>query len=365
MHSTHVSSRVFSSFARPFLPGFSLEEELSGKNSGRITCISHLNEHLPLVTSNPLVSSENESLALFNSSFHHSYQRTRISSSFYSFPFDNRIPSTTASVNALATISTPASVNALATNSTSASVYALSVSFTAASVNATGSDNPPRVVPVRTIDSDLAFSQFLTTQQIFADTITDVPTPKIIDRTSHLPPTKKKKAAKKYKPVALKVKPVIGELPGKFRIIRNIIGDPLKDMPRLSTTPPPFTPTGRYNAERKEIIDKNHPGFLLPGERDLLHHFMMQHESAFAWDDSERGHFREDFFPPIDIPVVPHKPWVERNIHIPPGIYDDVCAAIRRKLDAGTFEPSNSSYRSRWFCVVKKDGKSLRLVQSL
>ena len=32
---------------------------------------------------------------------------------------------------------------------------------------------------------------------------------------------------------------------------------------------------------------------------------------------------------------------------------------------AGVFEPSSSSYRSRWFCVVKKDGKSLRIVQSL
>ena len=29
------------------------------------------------------------------------------------------------------------------------------------------------------------------------------------------------------------------------------------------------------------------------------------------------------------------------------------------------FEPSNSSYRSRWFCVVKKDGKALRPVLSL
>ena len=29
------------------------------------------------------------------------------------------------------------------------------------------------------------------------------------------------------------------------------------------------------------------------------------------------------------------------------------------------YEPSNSSYRSRWFCVIKKDGKSLRLVHSL
>jgi hypothetical protein len=35
-------------------------------------------------------------------------------------------------------------------------------------------------------------------------------------------------AKKKYKPVHLKVKPVIGELPDKFRIIRNIISNPSK-----------------------------------------------------------------------------------------------------------------------------------------
>ena len=38
---------------------------------------------------------------------------------------------------------------------------------------------------------------------------------------------------------------------------------------------------------------------------------------------------------------------------------------MKKKIDAGVFEPSNSSYRSRWFCVAKKDGKSLRIVQSL
>jgi hypothetical protein len=107
------------------------------------------------------------------------------------------------------------------------------------------------------------------------------------------------------------------------------------------------------------------PGFLLPAERALIHHFMTLHQDAFAWDDSERGHFREDFFPPVETPVIPHTPWVLRNIPIPPGIYDDVCAALKRKIDAGVFELSNSSYRSRWFCVVKKDGKSLRIVQSL
>jgi hypothetical protein len=170
---------------------------------------------------------------------------------------------------------------------------------------------------------------------------------------------------KKYKPVALKVRPVLGDLPEKFRIVRNIIGDPLENLPTLDPWPPPFRPRGRYTQERKDLFDKLNPGFLLPAERDLLHHFMAIHQEAFAWDDSERGHFREDFFPPVDIPVVPHKPWVLRNIPIPPAHYDEVCAVIKRKIDAGVFEPSNSSYRSRWFCVVKKDGKSLRIVQSL
>ena len=177
--------------------------------------------------------------------------------------------------------------------------------------------------------------------------------------------TAKKPAKKKYKPVALKVRPVIGELPEQFRIIRDIKGDPLDTLPTLSPHPIPFAPTGRYTAERQVIFDKNNKGFLLPEERKLMHHFMMIHQSAFAWNDTERGHFREDFFPPINIPVVPHKPWVQRNIPIPPGLYNEVCEVIRRKMKAGTFEPSNSSYRSRWFCVVKKDGKSLRIVQSL
>ena len=172
------------------------------------------------------------------------------------------------------------------------------------------------------------------------------------------------KAAKKYKPVTLKIKPVLGELAEKFRIIRNIKGDPLEHLPTLNPNPPKFTPCSRYTQEHKDLFDKANESFLWPAERDLLHHFMMLHNDGFAWTDAESGHFREDF-PPVDIPVVPHTPWVQRNIPIPPGIYKEVCALIKKKIDAGVFEPSNSSYRSRWFCVVKKDGKSLRIVQSL
>jgi len=142
---------------------------------------------------------------------------------------------------------------------------------------------------------------------------------------------------KKYKPITLKVKPVIGELPDKFRIVRSIIGDPLTNLPTLNPTPPPYVPISRYTQEHKDLFDKKNTGFLLPMERDLLHHFMMLHQDAFTWNDTERGHFREDFFPPVDIPVIPHTPWVIRNIPIPLGIYDDVCNLNKKKLDVGVF----------------------------
>lgn len=59
-----------------------------------------------------------------------------------------------------------------------------------------------------------------------------------------------------------------------------------------------------------------------------------------------------------------YTPWVLRNILIPPGKYQEICSIIKSKIEAGVYEPSNSSYRSRWFCVEKKNGK-LRLVHSL
>ena len=87
--------------------------------------------------------------------------------------------------------------------------------------------------------------------------------------------------------------------------------------------------------------------------------------TAFTWCDPECGHFREDFFPPINIPTILHKPWVEWNILIPPGIYEEVCHLIKIKLNMGVYEPFNPSYCLCWFCIVKKDGKSLCILHSL
>ncbi|KAJ3996371.1 hypothetical protein F5050DRAFT_1552488, partial [Lentinula boryana] len=63
--------------------------------------------------------------------------------------------------------------------------------------------------------------------------------------------------------------------------------------------------------------------------------------------------------------VVEHIPWRLPALPIPPGLMDQVVEIVRAKICSGVYEPSSSSYRSRWFTVVKKDGTSLRIVHDL
>jgi hypothetical protein len=58
-------------------------------------------------------------------------------------------------------------------------------------------------------------------------------------------------------------------------------------------------------------------------------------------------------------------PFIEKNMLIPPGIYEEICRIIKNELAAGVYEPSNAPYRTRWFCVLKKDKEALTLVHSL
>ena len=62
--------------------------------------------------------------------------------------------------------------------------------------------------------------------------------------------------------------------------------------------------------------------------------------------------------------MVAYIPWIKRPFRIPPAIHDEVCSIIKRKINVGIYEPLNSLYRLRWFCVIKKDGKSLCIVLS-
>jgi hypothetical protein len=104
---------------------------------------------------------------------------------------------------------------------------------------------------------------------------------------------------------------------------------------------------------------------LWPEEIKLAEWIVSQHDSAFAWTDDERGSFDPQYFAPIEIPHISHIPWVLKQGPIPRGILREVIKIIEDKWRSGVYEPSSSSYNSRWFCVFKKDGKSLRLVHSL
>ena len=167
-----------------------------------------------------------------------------------------------------------------------------------------------------------------------------------------------------YKKVANKTRPVATTLPENFRIIRREHPDPLSTLLPLPVTPPPFTPVGRFTRERRDKMDLGRD-LLLPEEVKLAEWIVAEHNSAFAWTDDERGAFDPQYFAPIEIPHISHVPWVLKQGPIPRGILQEVIRIIEDKWRSGVYEPSSSSYNSRWFCVFKKDGKSLRLVHSL
>lgn len=170
----------------------------------------------------------------------------------------------------------------------------------------------------------------------------------------------------RYKPVAQKVNPVPGTLPDEFKIVRKFPEDPLMSLPSVPTIIPPFVYGSRLTEERWKKIENQliEEKFLWPEEIKLVRHILGQNEAGIAWNDDEKGQFRTDYFEPVRFPTVAHVPWVEKNIRIPPSMYDQVIKELQRKIDMGIIEPSNSSYRSRWFCVPKKDG-SPRIVWSL
>lgn len=167
-----------------------------------------------------------------------------------------------------------------------------------------------------------------------------------------------------YKRVDKKIKPVPGVFPQEAQVHRQFPYDPLNTLPTLSPNPPELKPSIKITAERMEALNINSAGFLSPEEERLFEHIMHLNEDALAFEDSDRGTFKEAYFSPYIIPTVPHVPWEYKNMRIPPGIKDKVIEVLKLKISAGVYEASQSSYRSRWFCVIKKNGK-LRIVHDL
>ena len=175
---------------------------------------------------------------------------------------------------------------------------------------------------------------------------------------------KNKITAGVYKKVDKRIRPVPGVFPEDLRVIRQFPEDPLCSLPELPIHPPEFTPGERITYERLKEMQLNEDKFLWPEEEKLFAYILKVNEKTLAFEEVHRGTFREDYFSPYIIPVIPHIPWEHKNIPIPPALKEEVIKLLKEKIDAGVYEPSQASYRSRWFCVVKKNGK-LRIVHDL
>jgi len=167
-----------------------------------------------------------------------------------------------------------------------------------------------------------------------------------------------------YKPVDRRVRPISGPFPQEALVQRSFPHNPLDGLPILSRNPPDFIPTKKITLERLKIININGEGYLWPEEEKLFAQVMVLNETALAFEETDRGTLREDYFSPYIMPTVPHTAWEEKNIPIPPGIKDKVIELLKHKMDAGVYEHCQSAYRSKWFCVLKKSGK-LRIVHDL
>ena len=167
-----------------------------------------------------------------------------------------------------------------------------------------------------------------------------------------------------YKRVGKKIHPVSTQFPIDCQVTRQIPEDPLLTLSPLPTRPPEFTPTAKISMERLAELNINATGFLWPEEEKLFQHVMKINETGIAFEDIERGTLKESYFSPYIIPTIPHLPWEYQNIPIPKGLLPRVLEVLKLKMAADVYEYSQSSYRSQWFVVLKKNGK-LRIVHDL
>ena len=155
----------------------------------------------------------------------------------------------------------------------------------------TACDYPESVIPSHSYfvspDSSLIFGQ----SSVAPDTLStpvyvNIPFPAVY--TTAEPKRKGVQVKKKYKPVAMKTKPVASQVSEDFRIERHILGDPLANIPSLDPNPPPFQPTPRFTDERKTTFVKEHnTGFLTPAKLNVLVNLVAKQDTAFAWEDSK------------------------------------------------------------------------------
>lgn len=167
-----------------------------------------------------------------------------------------------------------------------------------------------------------------------------------------------------YKPVHKKKKPVETIYP-EVEKPKMIVPEGINDAPTVSTQPIPRSQLQYGKRITKERLEPLLTGdFLTETEKDMFANILVEHEVALAWTEEEKGCFDARYIPPYKIPLIPHVPWQDKMIRMAAKSREDVIAFLKEKLKNGLYERSQSSYRSAFFAVQKKDGR-IRLVHDL
>jgi hypothetical protein len=143
-----------------------------------------------------------------------------------------------------------------------------------------------------------------------------------------------------------KVHPVPASLPEHFHCIHHIPKDLLLSLSSLPCSPPEFMPSICLMQEQLEALQLNAHNFLHPEELKLLQHVLKTNEARLALIEDKKGHFRDQYFSLVKIPIIKHIPWAHRNIPILTGILGEVIQIFKDKFVASVYEHSNTSYHS-------------------
>jgi hypothetical protein len=146
-----------------------------------------------------------------------------------------------------------------------------------------------------------------------------------------------------YKHVDKKIKPVSTTFSPDHEVRRTIPEDPLLTLPKLTETLPEFQTTARITQEPMNLLEINNKGYLSKEEEKLFKHMIVLNQDALAFEDSEQGMFKDSYFSPYKIPTVPHMPWEYKNMTILPGLLTKVIEVLKLKVEAGVYEPCQSS----------------------
>jgi hypothetical protein len=170
-----------------------------------------------------------------------------------------------------------------------------------------------------------------------------------------------------YKPVAKKKRPVATTMEEEDKPLMKLPEDLWSGLKEVQAEVAEWRkqPEGkRFTAARRAELMEGLTDFLSEKEKDMLAMVLLNNEDALAWVEEEKGGFREEYIPPVKIPAVPHTPWQDRGIRLPVKTREKVIAFLKDKMANGLYERSQSSYRSGFFAVEKKDGR-IRIVHDL